>query len=318
MTKAKKFKNRVRARAEKTGESYQAARRHFGRFEGVVRATIDLAEHRDTSPRRWPPQVLSASDLAVLAQAPESPVRRALRSHLQTLTDSDLFKLQSLMYAGRDQGDPVSTHMDIMSRTRDRLDAQETLLSKVPLAEFLKRGLEVAKQRGTDLDRAWEPRTPAMSEDMGRKVKPFDVHMNRGGDPTSVRMSGQIVGDVFIVSILGEEVEIPALLVGRDERGTYVLLDEAQYPLRDSFVLKVEPEPDEDFPTGTTIKVVLPGRSKALAESALREAGLEPEAVHLLDPPEAVFAVHFNAWGLCDGQSTAGRIWDGYPPLVLN
>lgn len=62
MTKGKKFKSRVRARAEKTGESYQAARRHFGRFE-------------ETENRARPSQLSSGADSA--EPSPEEPDRIA-------------------------------------------------------------------------------------------------------------------------------------------------------------------------------------------------------------------------------------------------
>lgn len=159
MTKAKKFKNRVRARAEKTGESYQAARRHFGRFEGIVLETIRLAqpildEHnsRDTF------HTLAEAAAKLAEGRWESPAERKLREFIQSLPDEDVFVLQAMMYAGRDREDPRDVYGDLSRGSRNREASELSVLSKLPLPDYLRRGLNIAKSSGVNLDAAWEKR----------------------------------------------------------------------------------------------------------------------------------------------------------------
>jgi len=60
------------------------------------------------------------------------------------------------MYAGRgDDEDIVSLHRELAGRTPDKADAIRTIVSKVPLAEYLARGLVLAQQELFDLDGRW-------------------------------------------------------------------------------------------------------------------------------------------------------------------
>ena len=86
---------------------------------------------------------------------PEDPYRKALREHLQALEEADVLKLQTLMYAGREHEDPRDLHLDLLARTVDRLDAESTMVSKFPLAHYLRTGLGLAKKLGVDLDAPW-------------------------------------------------------------------------------------------------------------------------------------------------------------------
>jgi len=82
-----------------------------------------------------------------------SPEPDAVEEYLKTLPAEDVFKLQTLMYLGRDGDDNIHEfHRAIVGTDLKPAHAIDTITSKLPLAEYLTDGLERAREMGVDLE----------------------------------------------------------------------------------------------------------------------------------------------------------------------
>lgn len=147
-----------------------------GRFGGIVQKTIELGEVREASEEaqaRRRGSGLSATDVdEVLARSPEEA---ALGDHLSSLDEEDLKKIRTLMYLGRNHGDPSRDDAAFAELSLDDLDARDLsvgrlhrslpneekklivamVAEKVPLPSYLRAGLRMAKRLGTDVEAAF-------------------------------------------------------------------------------------------------------------------------------------------------------------------
>jgi hypothetical protein len=109
---------------------------------------------------------MTAVDSTPAARDPEAALVQALR----TFSVQDLYRSETVMYAGRDLGDAAvrrryfSLHETLLRDDRDITIAMMT--EKSPLASYLTRGLKLAKQLGLrleDLSDVREPRPPRVA-----------------------------------------------------------------------------------------------------------------------------------------------------------
>lgn len=160
MTKGKKFKNQVRARAQRNNQPYAVARRIHtsqlrGPFGGLVAEVIRLVtawrcEEDARRPRGSTGVTLGAAVRELLSQ-PMCPSEKALLALLDLQSDADLHKLQALMYAGRGDGDLRTLHEYLGRKTRQ--DVIRTLTEKSSiLATYLRRGVVEAANRGVNIE----------------------------------------------------------------------------------------------------------------------------------------------------------------------
>jgi hypothetical protein len=134
-----------------------------GTFTALVHKTIELAKAHaeqeradlEALPRTGPGGLRTLADYADQLLRDRSPAHVALYGHLETLSEEDAYKLQSLMYLGRMQWDRDRDvhdwHEELAGVTPDADNAIQTLVEK-PLSEYLAAGLRRAREDGTDLE----------------------------------------------------------------------------------------------------------------------------------------------------------------------
>jgi hypothetical protein len=77
----------------------------------------------------------------------------AAEAFLKTLSDDVVMKLLALTTMGKDKNPNIRRiHEDLQALIRDKAEAIRGMTSKVPLAEYLERGLKMAEERRIDLD----------------------------------------------------------------------------------------------------------------------------------------------------------------------
>lgn len=156
----KNLKKLVGERRAKTGESYQAALRHVRNrvgggppppppptFEDRVHELIGLSrKRREEHDSRRAAQDASESRLTLEPTSCERQIQELLGS----FSERDLKKLQALMHSGREDESVLLCHRDlppVASTIRASM-----LFEKLPLADYLERGLARAHREGIDLN----------------------------------------------------------------------------------------------------------------------------------------------------------------------
>jgi Protein of unknown function (DUF3775) len=77
----------------------------------------------------------------------------AAARYLEKLSDDVVFKLQTLMFVGKDNRPNFEkVHEELKALTRDKKEAIRAMTSKVPLAEYLAKGLRLAEKHKIDLE----------------------------------------------------------------------------------------------------------------------------------------------------------------------
>ena len=72
---------------------------------------------------------------------------------LKTLSDDVVMKLLALTTMGKDKNPNIrKIHEELDALIRDKAEAIHGMTSKVPLAEYLERGLKMAEERKIDLE----------------------------------------------------------------------------------------------------------------------------------------------------------------------
>jgi hypothetical protein len=159
-------KRAIRELMAKTGMSYQAAKRaHSGepsRFRATITHLIEVArlrrdEEREARARRFRETgsysvnigSVSIEDLI----GPPKGAEKMLIDALEALSDDDLRKVEVIMYAGRDGGGVMNTHRSLLRD--DRFAMIDIISEKLPLDDYLTRGLGEVDREHVDLDVAW-------------------------------------------------------------------------------------------------------------------------------------------------------------------
>jgi hypothetical protein len=130
----------------------------------IAQETIGLALARDAENRALDAELAgelgykTGPEIVTAVLAPR-PAALRLISYLESLPPNVLFKLRTLMYAGRDGTDDiVRLHHQLAGGAIDSLATESAVCSisdKSPLADYLKRGLAVAEASETELDGIW-------------------------------------------------------------------------------------------------------------------------------------------------------------------
>ena len=77
----------------------------------------------------------------------------AAETYLKTLPEDVVMKLLSLMTMGKDKNPNIhNIYDDLRGLTRGKTEAIRGMTSRVPLAEYLEKGLKIADERGIDLE----------------------------------------------------------------------------------------------------------------------------------------------------------------------
>jgi hypothetical protein len=77
----------------------------------------------------------------------------AAEAYLKTLSDDVVMRLLALTTMGKDKNPNIrKIQGDLESMIHDKAEAIRGMTSKVPLAEYLERGLKMAAERGIDLE----------------------------------------------------------------------------------------------------------------------------------------------------------------------
>jgi hypothetical protein len=77
----------------------------------------------------------------------------AAAAYLKTLSHDVVMKLLALTTMGKDKNPNIRRiQEDLDDLIRDKAEAIRGMTSKVPLAEYLERGLKMAEERGIDLE----------------------------------------------------------------------------------------------------------------------------------------------------------------------
>jgi hypothetical protein len=77
----------------------------------------------------------------------------AAETYLKTLSEDVVMKLLALMTMGKDKNPNIhKVYDDLRGLTRDKTEAIRGMTSRVPLAEYLEKGLKIADERRIDLD----------------------------------------------------------------------------------------------------------------------------------------------------------------------
>ena len=77
----------------------------------------------------------------------------AAETYLKTLPEDVVMKLLALMTMGKDKNPNIhKIHDDLRGLTRDKTEAIRGMTSRVPLAEYLEKGLKIADERKIDLE----------------------------------------------------------------------------------------------------------------------------------------------------------------------
>jgi hypothetical protein len=158
------LKKMVRARMEKTGESYQQAFGHVrARAEpsgksttslrSIVERIIRLARKRNENRIPLNQQlVVNIADVSDHLREPLSCEAR-LESTLDGMPDDVLWKIEALYYAVRDGYGILEALREVPKDDHDLTVAN--LMEKMPLAELLAEGLRVGDEDGFDFDADW-------------------------------------------------------------------------------------------------------------------------------------------------------------------
>lgn len=160
------LKKMVRARMDKTGESYQQALRHVREQNtppspatslcNIVEGIIELAQKRDEESRTDPLNqqlVVNMADMIRRLREPQPPTEAKLERALDGLPDDVLWKIEALYYAARD-GYGIAEALREVPKDRHALTVAH-LMEKAPLAELLVEGLRMAGDEDFDLDADW-------------------------------------------------------------------------------------------------------------------------------------------------------------------
>lgn len=102
--------------------------------------------------------------------------------------------------------------------------------------------------------------------------RPFDGEAGGFGS-AKLEMRGEIRGKNYVVHVFGQAVEIDAVDVLRDKRGSVAVLTEGRFPLHDGFVLHVEFEASEPPAEGLEPEVcgMMSVRREAPIDRVVRE-----------------------------------------------
>lgn len=167
----KNYKAAVRKLASEKGITYAAAKKIYDRKTGRFRALVlemarigdewrkhELSQWTDEERRRGGKIYDGAGLLQATIERATSPYRKQLLALLSEVSDGDLRKLKTLMYYGRDQdrGPVTEFHAYINRGSERRGVVVSTMLGKMPLARYLRDGLELADSRREDVEGAWE------------------------------------------------------------------------------------------------------------------------------------------------------------------
>jgi hypothetical protein len=176
MTTNKKAKRAVRALAARTGHSYQGALRAViplpGLFERIVLQVLRLAKARDDeSARRKAEGREMVGVLGDLLDPTARPARMKLWDYLTSQTTEDTFKLNALMYAGRDAVSLIDEEESIRRiylgcfiGPRAKSVARIQMMEKSPLVRYLQAGMHAARDQHVDIEGAFG-RKPEEYED---------------------------------------------------------------------------------------------------------------------------------------------------------
>lgn len=138
------------------------------------------------------------------------------------------------------------------------------------------------------------------------KVRPFHAVVERGLRPAAV-VAGKVVGTSFVVSLDALSVPLATGEIGRDEDGSYALLEERQLSLDGGFVLEV----GVGFPPSMGCEISIaksPPRTWSLAEADRIEGGQQEEEW-------SDVSIHFDPDGEVDGLGYGGRVPDDEEPF---
>jgi hypothetical protein len=143
----------------RTGESFAAANRNMenrpGPFERYVRSIIPLAEAWHQYERTQPRSGDIRNDLDEIFGGDRHPTEVALEAAVRKGSREFISKLETLMYAGRDRDEFRALHKHLTA-LRDGPDLSvDNICEKLPLAEYLRRGLEEAVAQRVDLEQAF-------------------------------------------------------------------------------------------------------------------------------------------------------------------
>ena len=95
-----------------------------------------------------------AADPATTSRAMQtSGGNDAAEKYLKTLPEDVVMKLLTLTTMGKDKNPNIQKiYQDLKGLTRDKTEAIRGMTSKVPLAEYLEKGLKIADDRKIDLE----------------------------------------------------------------------------------------------------------------------------------------------------------------------
>ncbi len=144
---------------------------------------------------------------------------------------------------------------------------------------------------------------------MTLRVRPFERMIDTEAGLESLRCAGSIEDGVYILRIGQELYRLQTISAGVDQGGPFAVLEPYAMSLGSGIELTVEAEPEEPepgSPLGCRIALTK-RRDPAIIEQLLRNRGINPRSVNVLDPPEAVIAIRFLHFGQCTGWTHLRR-----------
>lgn len=175
-TMSDKRKKAYRARQKAKKVRYTTARMNVrrdgdddsrkGSVSAIVEATIALAiaeRHRHEQQHATQAGGERFRRVSDFAEELEDFLKSPLLLHLRGLSPDNLRKVEVLMYAGRDEEDILQLSSRL-SRN-DHADTASNVAQKYPLADYLRRGLQLADEQGLDLDGSWPPAAPRTDDE---------------------------------------------------------------------------------------------------------------------------------------------------------
>jgi hypothetical protein len=129
--------------------------------------------------------------------------------------------------------------------------------------------------------------------------------VDRGERVPAVEIAGAVDGRHFAVSALERRVSLDVIETASDADGPYALIAPFERVWVGQFLLRLQPDFDEDGSTSAELEIVIPG-DRSGPEAALRRQGVDPSNHNLLVAAKFSVSVYFDSDGFANGYGASG------------
>jgi hypothetical protein len=167
---------------------------------------------------------------------------------------------------------------------------------------------ELATSQGVEAAGVWCHERKKIS--MSCIVRDFNIVARFIISKLSTRVTGEIKGGKFTVSVGRNSFDLPVIRCDEDEDGSFAELEPGDMLLEDNLLVRVEKEFDNPPGYEDTTLTIYELADPTPLEQALWRNKINPERVNLLVPPESSLSLCFKyngAFQWADSGETTGK-----------